>query len=137
MIKVAIVEVNRTVRESLVAIVNSAASCRSVGAWGAAPESFDLLLAQKPDVVLLDLGLPDPLGLGAVQRIQRCLPDARILVLTVYEDPGRILPALRAGAHGYLLKRSTPAQILAAILAARDGRRGEAEPEAKTPHLGS
>lgn len=115
MIRVAIVEDNRTVRESLETIVNLAPGCECVGAWGTAEEALRLLPGCAPQVVLMDIQLPNMSGVDCTAELRKVLPDTQILMLTVYEDPDRIFRALRAGACGYLLKRSTPEQIVAAI----------------------
>ncbi len=123
MIKVAIVEENKTVRESLETITNLAAVCQCVGAWGTAQEALPMLWKLEPDVVLMDVRLPAISGVECAAQIKKRLPAAQIILLTVYEDPDRIFGALRAGACGYLLKRSTPEQIIAAIQDAHQGRR--------------
>lgn len=123
MIKVAIVEDNPTVRESLEAIVNLASGCQCVGAWSNAEDALRLLRKQEPDVVLMDIQLPNMSGVECTAKLKEQLPTAQIIMVTVYEDPDRIFQALRAGACGYLLKRSTPEQIVAAI---RDVHQGGA-----------
>ncbi len=115
MIRVAIVEDNRTVRESLETIVNLAPGCQCVGAWATAEEALRLLPRCAPEVVLMDIQLPNLSGVDCTAQLKNLLPDTQVLMLTVYEDPDRIFRALRAGACGYLLKRSTPEQIVAAI----------------------
>jgi len=123
MINVAIVEENKTVRESLETITNLAAGCQCVGAWGTAEEALQGLWKQEPDVVLMDVRLPTMSGVECAAQIKKRLPAAQIILLSVYEDPDRIFRALKAGACGYLLKRSTPEQIIAAIQDAHQGGR--------------
>jgi DNA-binding NarL/FixJ family response regulator len=115
MIKVAIVEGNRTVRESLETLVNLATGCQCVGAWSSAEEALPKLPQQVPDVVLIDDQLPGWPCVESAARIREVAPQGKILMLMVYEDPERIFRALEAGVGGYLLKRSTPEQIIAAI----------------------
>ncbi len=115
MINVAIVEDNKTVRESLETIVNLATDCRCVGAWGDAEEALRMVRGHEPDVVLMDVQLPKMSGVECAAQMKERLPGVQIVMLTVYEDPDRIFHALRAGACGYLLKRSTPEQIIAAV----------------------
>ncbi len=69
----------------------------------------------KPDVILLDIGLPGMSGLHAIREIKRILPDTEIIMLTVYEEAGKIFDALRAGATGYLVKNSSLREIKSAI----------------------
>ena len=123
MIKVAIIEDNPTIRESLEAIVNLAPGCACVGAWGTAEEGLRMVRKQEPEVVLMDIQLPNMSGVECTAQIKELLPAVQIIMVTVYEDPDRIFRALRAGACGYLLKRSTPEQIIAAI---RDVHQGGA-----------
>ncbi len=123
MIKVAIIEDNSTIRESLETMVNLAPGCQCVGAWGTAEDALRLLCRQAPDVVLMDIQLPNMSGVECTAQLKEQLPAAQIIMVTVYEDPDRIFQALRAGACGYLLKRSTPEQIVAAI---RDVHQGGA-----------
>jgi len=129
MIKVAIVEGNQTVRQSLETIVNLAPGCRCIGTSGTADEALQTLRNLQPDVVLVDTQSPGRRGVERTVRMQESLPATRIIALTVYEDPDRIFRALKAGACGYLLKRSTPEQIIAMI---RQAHRAEVtQPHAK------
>ena len=121
MIRVAIIEDNPTVRQSLETIVGMADDCQCVGAWGAAEEGLQKAPALKPNVLLLDIQLPHMSGVECAERLMERLPDTQIIMVTVYEDPDRIFAALRAGASGYLLKRSAPEQIVAAIREACQG----------------
>jgi DNA-binding NarL/FixJ family response regulator len=121
MIKVALVEDNPTIRQSLEALVNTAPDCRCVGSWSTAEEALRALSQQSPDVVLMDIQLPNMSGVECTAQLKEQLPAAQIIMVTVYEDPDRIFRALRAGACGYLLKRSTPEQIIAAIRDVHEG----------------
>ncbi|HOW64003.1 MAG TPA: response regulator transcription factor [Candidatus Paceibacterota bacterium] len=115
MIKVAIIEDNATVREGLETIVNLAPECVCVGAWSTAEEGLRMLREPGPDVLLMDIQLPNMSGVECAAHVKARLPETQIIMVTVYEDPDRIFRALRAGACGYMLKRSTPEQIVAAI----------------------
>ena len=123
MIKVALVEDNPTIRESLQTMVSLAEGCQCVGAWGSAEDALRMLPKLAPNVVLMDIQLPNMSGVECTARLKELLPEAQIIMVTVYEDPERIFQALRAGACGYLLKRSTPEQVIAAI---RDVHQGGA-----------
>jgi NarL family two-component system response regulator LiaR len=71
----------------------------------------------QPDVILMDLVMPDMDGVEAIRTINACQPEARILVLTGFEEDEQVLPAIKAGAQGYLLKISEPAELTQAIRA--------------------
>jgi DNA-binding NarL/FixJ family response regulator len=80
-----------------------------------AEEALRVLPRHNPDVVLMDIQLPAMSGIECVAELKKLLPDVLVIMVTVYEDPDRIFSALRAGASGYLLKRSAPEQVLSAI----------------------
>ena len=115
MIKVAIIEDNSTIRESLETMVNLAPDCQCVGAWGTAEDALRMLRQQAPDVVLMDIQLPRMSGIACTAELKKALPTVPVMMLTVYEDTDAIFNALKAGASGYLLKRSDPAQVLEAV----------------------
>jgi NarL family two-component system response regulator LiaR len=75
----------------------------------------------RPDVVLMDLAMPRLDGVGAMRELRRRLPDCRVIVLTSYADDDRLLPAVQAGAAGYLLKNVEPRELARAVRAAHAG----------------
>jgi DNA-binding NarL/FixJ family response regulator len=77
--------------------------------------------AWTPDVVLMDLVMPRLDGVGAMRELRRLLPSARVIVLTSFPDDDRLLPAIRAGAAGYLLKNADPQEVVRAVRAAHAG----------------
>ncbi|MCX8089611.1 MAG: response regulator transcription factor [Verrucomicrobiae bacterium] len=121
MTTVAIVEDNKTIRESLVEFVQSDPECRCVCACATGEEALKLLPRHRPDLVLMDIQLPNMSGIECCARLKELLPNTQILMVTVYEDTDRIFKALRAGACGYLLKRCPPEELLAAIREVRQG----------------
>lgn len=121
MTKVAIVEDNRTTREGLETIVNLSPDFQCVCTCSSAEEALRLLPAHKPDVVLMDIQLPNMSGVDCVARLTEALPEVKAIMVTVYEDPDRIFCALRAGASGYLLKRSAPEEVLDAMREVQQG----------------
>jgi len=114
-IKVAIVEDNKTTREGLETIVNLSPDFRCVRTCPTAEEALRVLPELAPELVLMDIQLPNMSGVDCVARLRELLPDVKAIMVTVYEDPDRIFRALRAGASGYLLKRATPEEVLAAM----------------------
>lgn len=121
MTTVAIVEDNKTIRESLAEFVQSDPECRCVCTCATGEEALRLLPRHQPDLVLMDIQLPNMSGIECCARLKELLPNTQILMVTVYEDTDRIFKALRAGACGYLLKRCRPEELLAAIREVRQG----------------
>ena len=123
MIKLGIVEDSRTTREGLETIINLSPDFRCVCSCDTAEKALVQLPKHAPEVVLMDIQLPGMSGIECVAKLKKLLPDTQVIMVTVYEDPDRSFSALRNGASGYLLKRSTPEQVLTAI---RDVQRGGA-----------
>ena len=121
MIKVAIVEDNKTTREGFETLINRTPGCQCVCTCATAGEALRKIPKAQPDVVLMDIQLPDKSGVECTAEIKGLLPKVQIIILTVYEDSDRIFQALRAGACGYLLKRTPPERVIAAILEVQQG----------------
>jgi DNA-binding NarL/FixJ family response regulator len=115
MISVAIVEDNAGLRQSLQLLLEQAPGLRCSGAFATAEEALKQLPSQGADVVLMDINLPQMSGIECARRLREILPEARVIMITVYRDNEKIFQALSAGAYGYLLKRATPEEILEAI----------------------
>jgi DNA-binding NarL/FixJ family response regulator len=114
-ISIAIVEDDLGVRTSLAGILQRTADCRCVGEFGFAEEALQKLPALRPDVILMDINLPDMSGVECVHQLSQRLPGVRILMCTVREDPDSIFNSLAAGACGYLLKPIRAAELVAAV----------------------
>lgn len=121
MTKIAIVEDNKTTREVLATIVNLSPDFRCVCACSTAEEALEELPKHAPELVLMDIQLPNMSGVECVAQLRERFPSLKAIMLTVYEDPDRIFSALRAGASAYLLKRSTPEDILHAMRDVQEG----------------
>lgn len=121
MTKIAIVEDNPTVRQTLCEWINSASDCRCVCACATGKAALAEIPGHQPDVVLMDINLPGESGITCTARLKQILPKLQIVMLTVYKDHDLILQALKAGASGYLLKRSGQEDILKAIGEVRTG----------------
>ena len=121
MTKVAIVEDNKTTREGLETIVNLSTDFRCICTCATAEEALRILPAKEPELVLMDIQLPNMSGVDCMARLKALLPEVKAIMVTVYEDPDRIYSALRAGASGYLLKRSTPEEVLDAMREVQQG----------------
>jgi DNA-binding NarL/FixJ family response regulator len=121
MTSVAIVEDNNDFRASLAHYLDEAPGYRCVCACSTAEEALQKIPKIMPDVVLMDIHLPNLSGVDCARKLKELCPTIQILILTVYEDNERIFGALKAGASGYLLKRADPADILRAIQDVKQG----------------
>ncbi|MBI5388423.1 MAG: response regulator transcription factor [Verrucomicrobia bacterium] len=114
-IAVAIVEDNAEIRRNLSRYIGEAPGFRCACACGSAEEALRVIPKAQPDVVLMDIRLPGMSGIACTASLKEALPTVPVMMLTVYEDNDAIFNALKAGASGYLLKRSAPEKILEAI----------------------
>lgn len=122
MIRVLIADDYPLVRDSLRALLETEPGMEVVGEAADGVEVVLKAHVLQPDVILLDLVMPRQDGIGAIGQIKQQDPDARILVLTSFAEDEKVFPAIKAGALGYLLKSSSPQQLLHAI---RDVYRGQ------------
>ncbi|HET7220929.1 MAG TPA: response regulator transcription factor [Vicinamibacterales bacterium] len=120
-IRVSVVEDDARVRGSFSRLVDQSPGFSCVSQHRSAEDALDELPAVRPDVVLMDINLPGMSGVDCVRRLKSLLPEAQVVMLTVYEDTDLIFGALAAGATGYLLKRTPPDELLRGI---RDVHRG-------------
>ena len=121
MIKVGIVEDNKTVREGFETLLNRTPGFQCVCTCATVAVALKEIPKAEPDVVLMDIQLPDSTGVECTAKLKAQMPKVHIVIVTVYEDSERIFQALRAGACGYLLKRSQPEKVIAAIQEAMEG----------------
>jgi DNA-binding NarL/FixJ family response regulator len=92
-----------------------------VFACSTAEEALKEIPKHQPDVVLMDIQLPDISGIECTAHLKQLMPSVQIVIVTVYEDSERIFKALRAGACGYILKRGIPEELISAIRGVRNG----------------
>jgi DNA-binding NarL/FixJ family response regulator len=121
MISVAIVEDNEIVRQTLSEWIDSSPDCRCVCACTTGKEALVEIPRCHPDVALMDIHLPGESGITCTRRLRERSPELQVIILTVYKDNETIFESLRAGACGYLLKRSSREEILRAIVEVRAG----------------
>ena len=121
-IRVLIADDQRVVRDGLSMLVGLIDGVKVVGAACDGAEAVRLAEAARPDAVLMDLRMPGTDGIAATADLRQRLPATRVLVLTTYADQDAIVPALRAGARGYLTKDASAEQIEAAIHAVHAGQ---------------
>ncbi|MEI8233348.1 MAG: response regulator transcription factor [Verrucomicrobiota bacterium] len=121
MIKIAVVEDDARIRLVVTEVLAATRDCQCAGAFSDGASAIAELPALEPDVILMDINLPDITGVECVARIAPQLPRAEIIMLTVFQDPEMIFQALAAGAHGYLVKPVMPKKLLHAIREIRAG----------------
>ncbi len=122
-IRVLLADDHHVVRQGLATIVDLEDDMTVVAQVGDGAHAVQLIREQTPDIVLMDLQMPQLDGVQAIQQVRRECPGVRILILTAFADQEHVLAGIKAGAHGYLLKDATPEQLVQAI---RSVQRGEA-----------
>jgi len=120
-IRVLLVDDHPVVRHGLRGMLDAEDDLRVVGEASSGAAGVELAVAERPDIVLMDLRMPDGDGVSATERILARVPGCRVMVLTTYESDRDILRAIEAGASGYLLKDATPAELADAVRAAARG----------------
>ena len=155
-IRVLVADDHPVVREGFSAIVDVEDDIEVVGQAADGLEAVGMARALQPDVVLMDLVMPNLDGVAAIEQIRAELPNTQVLILTTYADDEYIMDGIQAGARGYLLKDALPDELVRAIrvvaagesllqpavaakvldkLSALMGGEGEATPRAATPQL--
>jgi DNA-binding NarL/FixJ family response regulator len=120
-ITVSIVDDEADLREHIGGYLATAGNIRCKSTYASAEEALQHLPQDKPDVVLMDINLGGMDGIECVRRLTGLMPEAQVLMLTVFEDSEQIFRALAAGASGYLLKRMSPKKLIEAIEEVREG----------------
>jgi len=115
MIKVAIVEDNNTLRNSLESLFNRTEGMRCVASLNNLLNVVSEIRSSMPDIVLMDIGLPNISGIEGVRTVKANFPGIQVMMFTVFDDDEKIFDAIRAGASGYLLKKTPPEEIIQAI----------------------
>ncbi len=114
-ITVSIVEDNDQLRGTLARVIDRADGFECLSQYANAESALEAIPRERPNVVLMDINLPGMSGVECVRRLKQLVPQTQAVMLTVYEDTENIFNALAAGASGYLLKRTSSAELLAAI----------------------
>jgi NarL family two-component system response regulator LiaR len=121
-IRVLIVDDHAVVRSGLAAFLFAYDDLELVGEAGSGKAAIELCATGRPDVVLMDLVMPEMDGATATRAIRQMFPDTQVIALTSFEEGDLVREALRAGAIGYLLKNVSADELVGAIRAARSGR---------------
>src|SRR6185503_13279758 len=121
MIKVAIVEDNSALRLSLEQLFNKTNGMQCVVSLSNLRNVLSEIKRSAPDIVLMDIGLPDISGIEGVRTVKSNFDNVQVLMFTVFEDDEKIFDAIRAGASGYLLKKTPPEEIIEAVKVLHEG----------------
>ena len=119
--RIGIVEDNEDFRRSLADAIAAEDDFALAGVAGDLRGGMDLLVRQRPDMLLVDLDLPDGSGLDLIRQAHRQCPDCDVMVITVFGDEQHVLDSIEAGASGYLLKSCLPRDLVGQLHALREG----------------
>jgi DNA-binding NarL/FixJ family response regulator len=122
-IKVLLVDDHATVREGLRYLLDAQADIKVIGLAADGREAVDQVARLCPDVVVMDIAMPELNGIEATQQIKTECPDVRVVILSMYSSCEQIFRALQAGANGYLLKETAGLEVAAAVRAVQTGQR--------------
>lgn len=120
-IKVAVFDDNKDRRESLEYLIKMHPDLECVGTYESCLLVTQHIKERKPDVVLMDIDMPDVNGIDAAKQIKELSPNTVVIMQTVFEDDDKVFQSLKNGASGYLLKKTSPEKIIEAIREAHDG----------------
>lgn len=121
MIRVAVADDHALIREGLRSLVSAVDDLELLWTAGTAAESLRLAVSEPPDVLVLDINMPDGSGIDVAAELQHSSPSVAILMLTMFDDDDSVFAAIRAGAMGYVLKGADPEDVLRAISAVAAG----------------
>jgi DNA-binding NarL/FixJ family response regulator len=119
--KIVIVDDHVLFREGLAAIIRSESDIKIVGQAGTVREAIETVKVLKPDMVLMDFGLPDGTGADATRAILHEHPECKIVFLTMSEEDEDLFAAIRSGARGYLLKNMHPSKLISSLRSVHQG----------------
>ena len=114
MIKVSVIEDHKEFREGLSYLLNATEGFKCINTFSSAEEGIEGITGEE-DIVLLDINLPGLSGIETIPYIKKKFPDVKIIMLTIFDDDNNIMGAILAGADGYLLKKTTPTEILESL----------------------
>ena len=122
-IRVLLADDHAVMREGLKVLLETAAGVQVVGAAANGREAVRQALELKPDVLVMDIAMPELNGIEAARLLREKCPGIRVVILSMHSDAEHVYRALEAGAAGYLLKESAGTEVIAAVRAVREGRR--------------
>jgi len=121
-IRLLLVDDHAVVRSGLKMLLENERDVEIIGEASSAAEAIEGAVRLKPDVILMDIGLPDLSGIDATREIKKRVPEVAIVALTIHEDEEYFFKMLESGASGYVPKRAAPEELLTAIRAAANGQ---------------
>ncbi|MGE5373662.1 MAG: response regulator [Bacteroidota bacterium] len=120
--RILLVDDHAVVRSGLRMLLENERDIEIIGEAASAHEAIEAAMNLRPNVILMDIGLPDLSGIDATREIKKRVPDSAIVALTIHEDEEYFFKMLEAGATGYVPKRAAPEELLTAIRAAATGQ---------------
>lgn len=121
MIRILVYDDNHGRQEALELLISQREDLTFLGAFSHCNQVVEQVTSLKPDVVLMDIDMPGVNGIEGLKLIRKHAPEVLVIMQTVFEEDDKIFEAIRAGAHGYLLKKTPPAKLLEGIRDAVDG----------------
>jgi DNA-binding NarL/FixJ family response regulator len=121
-IRVFLIDDHAVLRAGLRMLLNAQPDLEVCGEAASGPDALGIVAEARPDVITLDLSMPGGSGIKMIERLRQQCPQARVLVLTMHDDPAYVRAALAAGSAGYVVKTAADAELLVAIRAVHKGR---------------
>ncbi len=120
-IRVILAEDHTIVRKGLRSLLEGEEDIEVIGEAGDGKEAITLVEQKKPDIVVMDIGMPELNGLEATRRIRKKFPETKVLILTMHTNEEYVFEILRAGASGYIIKKAAPTELVSALRAVKRG----------------
>jgi DNA-binding NarL/FixJ family response regulator len=120
-VSIIIFEDNDQLRESLVTLLNNSEEYKVVGDYGHVLEASNIIRRDRPEVVIMDIDLPEKSGIEGVRTIKEAKPETLVIMYTMFEDDEKLFNSLCAGANGYILKKTSPYKLFEAINEVMEG----------------
>jgi DNA-binding NarL/FixJ family response regulator len=120
-VRIIIFEDNDQLRESLVTLLNNSEGYKVVGDYSQVTDAANTIRRYGPDVVIMDIDLPEKSGIEGVRMIKESIPETLVIMYTMFEDDEKLFNSLCAGANGYILKKTSPYKLFEAINEVMEG----------------
>ena len=120
-VSIIIFEDNEQLRESLVTLLNNSEGYKVIGDYNNVIDAANIIRRNRPDVVIMDIDLPEKSGIEGVRMIKETKPETLVIMYTMFEDDEKLFNSLCAGANGYILKKTSPYKLFEAINEVMEG----------------